>query len=137
MAHTISIAKQYNYFIVPFSFSVSFHTDRIAKFRSVPVVLTISSCERNYNTFEFISRLSISYKNHCFTNILIRKKNFTCNIYSLFSFSFYFGYIDQIVRNLTKRKEFLGPFILDNIDIRQDWVIDEENLLDKDDFNMD
>ena len=52
-------------------------------------------------------------------------------------FSFYFGCIDQIAVNLTKRKEFLNPISLDNINIMQDWVVEEENLLDKDDFDMD
>ena len=39
--------------------------------------------------------------------------------------------------NLTKRKESLGPISLDNIDIMQNQVVLEENLLDKDDFDMD
>ena len=33
--------------------------------------------------------------------------------------------------------DILGPINLDNIDIMQDWVVEEENLLDKDDFDMD
>ena len=68
-------------------------------------------------------------QNHYFIEILLRKNNFTHNTY--------FGCIGRIAMNLTKRKEFLGPINLDNIDIMQDWVVEEENLLDKDDFDMD
>ena len=30
----------------------------------------------------------------------------------------------------------MGPISLDNIDIMQDWIVVEENLLDKNDFDM-
>ena len=39
--------------------------------------------------------------------------------------------------NLTKKKEFLGPINLDNIDIMQDWIVEKENIIDKDEFDMD
>ena len=39
--------------------------------------------------------------------------------------------------NLTKIKEFLDTISLDNIDIMQDWIVDEKNLFDRDDFDMD
>ena len=39
--------------------------------------------------------------------------------------------------NFTKGKEFLGPINLDNIHIIHDWVVEKENFLDKDDFDMD
>ena len=38
--------------------------------------------------------------------------------------------------NLTKRKKFLGPIDFDNIDIIQDWIVEKENFLDKNDFDM-
>ena len=31
----------------------------------------------------------------------------------------------------------MSPISLDNIDIMQDWVVEEKNLIDKDDFDMD
>ena len=31
----------------------------------------------------------------------------------------------------------MGHISLDNIDIMQDWIVEEKNFLDKDDFDMD
>ena len=31
----------------------------------------------------------------------------------------------------------MDPISIDNIDIMQDWIAEEKNLLDKDDFDMD
>ena len=63
--------------------------------------------------------------------------DFSFNTYSFFFFSsFHFG-CNQIAKNITKRKELLGPISLDNNEIIQDWVVEEKNLLDKVDFNMD
>ena len=42
-----------------------------------------------------------------------------------------------IARNFIKGKEFLDPISIDNIDIMQDWIAEEENFLDKYDFDMD
>ena len=39
--------------------------------------------------------------------------------------------------NLTNRKKKLGSTSLNNIDIMQDWIVEEKNLFDKNDFDMD
>ena len=54
------------------------------------------------------------------------------NTYTFFSFSLYFGCTGRIARNLAKEKEFLDSISLDNFDIMQDWIVDEENIIDMD-----
>ena len=108
--HTVLVAKRHNYIIVPFHFLYYFAPFCIAR---TGVLHSTPPCTELWKKLEHIwvyLKAISTIQNHYFTEILLKKKNFTHNTYSFFSLSFHFGYISRITMNLIEEKIILGSY---------------------------
>ena len=76
-------------------------------------------------------------KYYLVNNFFLTSNFFTYNLQHVSCRSYLNFTCTLIARNLIKGKELLDPISIDNIDIMKDWIAEEENLFDTDDFDMD